>query len=97
MFYVSDHGESLGEKGLYLHGAPYSIAPKEQTSIPLLTWYSVDFAKENHLDLSCLSQAAGKGGYSHDNIFSSLLGLMNVDTKAYSPKLDLYAGCRIAG
>ena len=29
LIYVSDHGESLGEKGLYLHGAPYFMAPDE--------------------------------------------------------------------
>ena len=94
MLYLSDHGESLGEKGMYLHGAPYSIAPIEQTSIPMLAWVSEDFSKDNHLDMACLAEHAAKGGFSHDNLFDSLLGLMNVKTEVYQPKLDIFASCR---
>lgn len=94
MLYLSDHGESLGEKGMYLHGAPYSIAPIEQTSIPMLAWVSEDFSKDNHLDMACLADHAAKGGFSHDNLFDSLLGLMNVKTEVYQPKLDIFASCR---
>ncbi|MCS6097354.1 phosphoethanolamine transferase [Shewanella baltica] len=94
MLYLSDHGESLGEKGMYLHGAPYSIAPIEQTSIPMLAWVSEDFSKDNQLDMACLAEHAAKGGFSHDNLFDSLLGLMNVKTEVYQPKLDIFARCR---
>lgn len=94
MLYLSDHGESLGEKGMYLHGAPYSIAPIEQTSIPMLAWVSEDFSKDNQLDMACLAEHAAKGGFSHDNLFDSLLGLMNVKTEVYQPKLDIFASCR---
>ena len=40
MFYISDHGESLGESGLYLHGMPYIFAPDSQTKVPLIVWAS---------------------------------------------------------
>lgn len=94
MLYLSDHGESLGEKGMYLHGAPYSIAPIEQTSIPMLAWVSKDFSKDNQLDMDCLAEHAAKGGFSHDNLFDSLLGLMNIKTEVYQPELDIFARCR---
>ncbi len=94
MLYLSDHGESLGEKGMYLHGAPYSIAPIEQTSIPMLAWVSDDFSQDNHLNMTCLAKEAEKGGFSHDNLFDSLLGLMNIQTQVYQKPLDIFARCR---
>jgi len=94
MLYLSDHGESLGESGMYLHGAPYSIAPAEQTSIPMLAWVSDGFNQDNHLNMTCLAKEAAKGGFSHDNLFDSLLGLMNVKTQAYQGELDIFARCR---
>jgi lipid A ethanolaminephosphotransferase len=45
VLYMSDHGESLGEKGLYLHGMPYFIAPKEQTHVPSIAWFDKQFSK----------------------------------------------------
>ncbi|WP_299495381.1 phosphoethanolamine--lipid A transferase [uncultured Shewanella sp.] len=94
MIYMSDHGESLGEKGLYLHGAPYSIAPDEQTHIPFLSWFSDTFYQQNGLDKSCLQDVAKKGGFSHDNVFDSLLGIFNVKTKEYHAKQDIFSQCR---
>ena len=93
MIYVSDHGESLGENGLYLHGVPYAIAPREQTRVPMVMWFSPDFARDNRLDLNCLRQRAAKPA-SHDHLFSSLLGLMRVQTSVYDPAWDLLAACR---
>ncbi|TVP09974.1 phosphoethanolamine transferase [Shewanella sp. KCT] len=95
LLYVSDHGESLGESGMYLHGAPYAIAPDEQIKIPMLAWLSADFASDNGLDKQCLREYATKGGFSHDNLFSSLLGLMNVSTEVYRKEMDLFATCRV--
>lgn len=94
MLYLSDHGESLGESGIYLHGAPYAIAPIEQTSIPMLAWVSDDFSQDNQLNMVCLAKEASKGGFSHDNLFDSLLGLMNVKTQDYQMELDIFARCR---
>ncbi|KQZ91868.1 phosphoethanolamine transferase [Agrobacterium tumefaciens] len=93
MLYVSDHGESLGENGLYLHGTPYFIAPDEQTRIPLLTWFSPEFAASMGLDTRCQQQRR-ENTFSHDNLFSSLLGMMNVSTSVYERDLDMFAACR---
>lgn len=95
LIYVSDHGESLGEHGLYLHGTPYFIAPREQTQVPMVMWFSPGFATHARLDLACLRHAAGTGSYSHDNLFHSLLGLFAISSGIYQPGLDVFAGCRI--
>lgn len=54
MFYVSDHGELLGENGIYLHGLPYALAPAEQTSVPMLFWASDSFLAQKEIDLTAL-------------------------------------------
>ena len=84
MFYMSDHGESLGENGIYLHGMPYFLAPKEQTHIPAIIWVG------EHSDIN-ISKAKELQNtqITHDNIFSTLLGLFEVKTKYYNPKLDI--------
>ncbi len=94
MIYASDHGESLGENGIYLHGAPYILAPAEQTHVPFLVWFDDDFAKSMGLDAACLSKEAEAGGRSHDNFFHSILGMMNISTTAYDPSLDVFSGCK---
>jgi lipid A ethanolaminephosphotransferase len=92
MLFVSDHGESLGEKGLYLHGAPYAIAPEEQTHVPMLLWTSSRFAARRGLDLDCVRRVAYRS-LSHDHFFHSVLALADVRTRAQKPGLDLFAGC----
>lgn len=93
MIYVSDHGESLGEHGLYLHGVPYAIAPKEQTSVPMVWWLPQDSARNLDVDLACL-QTRSQQAASHDNLFSSVLGLLNIETPRYRKERDLFASCR---
>ncbi len=93
MLYASDHGESLGESGIYLHGMPYSIAPKEQTHIPMIFWLSKDFLADNKIDKSCMLASAKNTEASHDNLFHTVLGAMNITTEVYNPKLDLFKGC----
>lgn len=95
MLYVSDHGESLGEKGLYLHGVPYAIAPEVQRHVPMLAWFSPGFRKSFGLDADCLRRGAGRE-LGHDHIFHSMLGLMDVSTQVYQRPLDLFADCRRA-
>jgi lipid A ethanolaminephosphotransferase len=92
MLFVSDHGESLGEHGLYLHGAPYAIAPDEQTHVPMLLWASRRFAARRGLDLRCLRGRADRP-LSHDHFFHSVLGLADVDSTTREPALDLFEGC----
>jgi lipid A ethanolaminephosphotransferase len=94
MLFVSDHGESLGEKHLYLHGVPYAIAPREQTRVPMAMWISPGFAESQRVDLACLSRAAQAEAVSHDNLFHTLLGMFDVQTKAYVASQDVMAACR---
>ncbi|XDF33370.1 phosphoethanolamine--lipid A transferase [Paracidovorax avenae] len=94
MLYVSDHGESLGERGIYLHGTPYPIAPDEQTQVPMVMWFSPAFAQRTRLDLACLRANASRQDYSHDNLYHSVLGLLDVRSSVYRPGLDLFAPCR---
>ncbi|TQP96464.1 sulfatase-like hydrolase/transferase, partial [Vibrio cholerae] len=91
--YISDHGESLGENGLFLHGMPYSLAPEYQTRVPLLIWMSSGFSQSKGIDVECL-RSNSELPYAHQNLFHSLLGVMDVSTKAYQANLDLFAKCR---
>ncbi len=93
MLYVSDHGESLGERGLFLHGMPYAIAPDEQLQVPMVAWFSPGWRRATGLDMACVRQHAN-AAYSHDNLFRTLLGLAGVQTRLYQPALDLYSQCR---
>ncbi|WP_001265509.1 phosphoethanolamine transferase [Vibrio sp. RC586] len=95
LIYVSDHGESLGENGLFLHGMPYSLAPEHQTRVPLLVWMSQGFSQSKGIDVECLRKNT-ELPYAHENLFHSLLGVMDVSTEAYQPALDLFAQCRKA-
>ena len=92
MIYVSDHGESLGEHGLYLHGIPYSIAPELQTHVPMVVWVSPAMGAGD-VNVSCL-QAKAHQAFSHDNLFHSVLGLADVKTSVYRPASDIFNGCR---
>lgn len=91
MLYISDHGESLGENGLYLHGAPYMIAPKEQTHVPFYVWMSDDYANQKGINKASVISKAEAGGFSHDNLFHTLLGLYGVKTSAKDNSLDIMA------
>jgi lipid A ethanolaminephosphotransferase len=96
MVYFSDHGESLGERGLYLHGLPYFIAPDEQTHVPFIVWMSDGYAGDNGVDRDCL-RANRSLPYSHANIFHSLLGAFRVRTSVYDRDYDVFAQCRAPG
>jgi lipid A ethanolaminephosphotransferase len=93
MIYMSDHGESLGEKGLYLHGMPYMLAPSEQTHIPFIMWLSDSYSEIFGVTNACLEGRVDET-LSHDNMFHTVLGLMDVNAKHYDPALDVTSGCR---
>ena len=93
LVYVSDHGESLGENNLYLHGLPYALAPQQQIHVPMLTWLSGPMQKRLGVRQDCLQKSA-TAPLTHDNLFHSMLGLLDVNTSVYLPRLDLFAGCR---
>ncbi len=94
LVYLSDHGESLGEHGMYLHGAPYLFAPSQQTHIPLLLWMSPGYAAAYHIDQACLRQQATETAVSQDNLFHTVLGLFNIQTQQYQPQLDMIKSCQ---
>lgn len=93
MIYVSDHGESLGEANLYLHGLPYAFAPDVQTHIPMLLWLSPKYQADAKIDTECLERHRHEP-VSHDNLFHSVLGLLEVRTSVYDDKLDVFSRCR---
>jgi lipid A ethanolaminephosphotransferase len=86
MIYMSDHGESLGEGGVYLHGLPYFMAPEAQTHIGAMMWFGKHMSKE--IDAKAL-RARREKAYSQDNLFSTLLGIFNVKTKVYKEDMDI--------
>ena len=92
MLYVSDHGESLGENNLYLHGLPYYMAPKTQTNVPFFIWLSKEYQQQFGLDQHCLTTKRQQP-ISHDNIFHSVLGLLGVQTALYQAELDIFSSC----
>ncbi|MFJ3449101.1 phosphoethanolamine transferase [Pseudomonas sichuanensis] len=93
MIYLSDHGESLGEYNLYLHGTPYVMAPEQQKHVPLLTWFSDSYKQDFGLDTDCLAKLRD-APLSQDNLFHSMLGLLQVRTDVYQQSLDMFASCR---
>ena len=93
MLFVSDHGESLGEKGLFLHGVPNAIAPREQTHVPMVMWWSESFGQAAGLDRPCMQRRAAEPA-QHDHLFHTVLGLLDVKTSLYEAQLDLTRGCR---
>jgi len=93
LLYVSDHGESLGEGGLYLHGSPYFMAPEYQNKVPMILWMSDAFQNRVGLNKACMA-AQKDTALSHDNLFHSLLGMMDIKTSERNPKLDIFATCK---
>lgn len=93
MLYVSDHGESLGENNIYLHGSPYYLAPDSQIHIPLIIWLSESYQKNTKVTKACLEKNR-ELEISHDYIYQSMLGIFNVQTKIYNPNLDLFSKSR---
>jgi lipid A ethanolaminephosphotransferase len=92
LMYFSDHGESLGEKNMYLHGTPYIIAPEEQRHVPFMVWLSEGFQSRFRLDGQCLKARTGQA-FSHDNVFHSVLGMLDINTAVYNPTLDIFHAC----
>ena len=95
MLYLSDHGESLGEYGQFLHGLPYSIAPEVQKHVPMVSWLSQSFESREQLSVGCLRGTADTA-YTHDNLYHSMLGLLDVKSPSYQSQLDLFGPCKAA-
>ena len=93
VLYVSDHGESLGENNLFLHGLPYAIAPDLQKRVPMVMWFSEGAAGSTGVDTACLQRRAAQPA-AHDHLFHTLLGLTDVKTALYEKDWDLAKDCR---
>lgn len=93
LFYLADHGESLGEHGIYLHGFPYRFAPGVQTHISETVWLSPGFMQSNDLSPACLARQANER-VSQDAIFSTVMAMMDVKSGLYNRQLDMFAPCR---
>lgn len=93
LWYLSDHGESTGENGLYLHGTPYMFAPTQQTHIPMLMWFSPQWQQRTPKLAPCLNAQRGRV-VSQDNLFPTLLALLDVQTGVSNPQLNLLNTCQ---
>jgi len=94
LIYVSDHGESLGENNVYLHGFPYKLAPKEQKQVPMVLWMSATMKRWDYVDYDCMRKEAAQNTYTHDNLFHSVIGLLEVKTHTYNKEYDIFKNCR---
>ncbi len=93
LLYVSDHGESLGDNNLYLHGLPYAFAPREQKHVAMIAWTGAGSWPARDVSTACLRQQRD-AVLSHDNLFSTVVGALDIETSAYTPRLDVFAPCR---
>ncbi len=94
MLYVSDHGESLGENGVYLHAMPYMIAPEQQTRVPMMLWLSDGVRATLDVGERCLDELGKEGAFTHDNVFHTMLGLHGIGASIYESGLDIIESCR---
>ncbi|MCB1801199.1 MAG: phosphoethanolamine--lipid A transferase [Gammaproteobacteria bacterium] len=92
MVYVSDHGESLGESGVYLHGLPYFVAPEAQTHVASVMWLGRNYAEVDNRTLRSVADRE----LSHDNVFHTLLGLFEIESSVYDADKDILALARAA-
>jgi lipid A ethanolaminephosphotransferase len=88
MIYISDHGESLGEYGLYLHGVPYSIAPDVQKDVPFIVWMSDAFIQAKGVKAGSLES---QGSHSQRDVFHSVMGAFSMHSDAYEAGYDIFS------
>jgi len=93
LLYMSDHGESLGELGIFLHGLPYAFAPEAQKRVPFIAWLGAGMQAWRGVDVACLGRALDTP-LSHDNLYHTVIGLLDVTTPTYGAPLDAFAACR---
>jgi lipid A ethanolaminephosphotransferase len=94
LIFMSDHGESLGEKGFYLHGGSYILTKEEQGRVGAFMWFSNDFLRDFKLDKTCLVKEGKTSEFTHYNMFSSMLGLFKIENKYYKKDMDIFRKCR---
>ena len=89
MYYMGDHGESLGENGLYLHGLPYLLAPDIQKHVASIIWFGENYPIDQNLIREKLDAEL-----SHDSYFHTILGLLHIETSVYDPNKDFLNSAR---
>jgi lipid A ethanolaminephosphotransferase len=87
LVYASDHGESLGEFGLYLHGTPYALAPDVQKDVPYIVWMSDAFKSRKTL---AADAALNRAKHAHQTLFHSIMGAFGMQSDIYDPRLDIF-------
>lgn len=80
VLYVSDHGESLGENNLYMHGVPMIMAPAEQIEIPFIVWTSDSTTQVKNLK---------EVGQYH--VFHSTLYFLGIDSPIFNEELNVFS------
>ncbi|WP_130802519.1 phosphoethanolamine transferase [Acinetobacter ihumii] len=93
LWYLSDHGESTGENGIYLHGTVYALAPSQQTHIPMLMWFSNEWKAKHSAEFECLKSKQNQA-LSQDNLFPTLLSLLDIQSSVINPELDMLSQCQ---
>ncbi|MFT4021068.1 MAG: phosphoethanolamine--lipid A transferase [Acinetobacter sp.] len=91
-WYLSDHGESTGENGIYLHGTVYSLAPSQQTHIPMMMWFSQNWQRHHPQQLQCLTMQK-QNSLSQDNLFPTLLNLLDIHSQVIQSELNMLNQC----
>ncbi|MPW42880.1 phosphoethanolamine transferase [Acinetobacter guerrae] len=94
LWYLSDHGESTGENGIYLHGTVYSLAPSQQTHIPMIMWFSNDWKNGHATQVECLKSQHDQN-LSQDNLFPTLLSLLDIKTNVIDSKFNMLDQCHV--
>ncbi len=77
--YISDHGESLGENNLYMHGVPMIMAPAEQIEIPFIVWSS---------DPTLQVKEFEEVGQYH--IFHSILHFLSIESPIFDEEKNIF-------
>ena len=88
LIYISDHGESLGEYGLYLHGTPFTIAPEFQKEVPFIVWMSSEFIEKKEIYLEGIKR---RDRHTHRNVFHSVMGAFDMRSNVYDARLDIFS------
>jgi len=92
LIYLSDHGESTGGNGYYLHGLPYFMAPDVQKHIPALIWMSDTFITSHKIDFDCMLDKKDEP-FSHDYFSHTLINILDIETIVYNKDLNLLDQC----
>jgi lipid A ethanolaminephosphotransferase len=88
LIYMSDHGESLGEYGLYLHGIPYALAPQVQRDVPFILWMSEEFVRRKAVQRARLE---AQRRHSQRDIFHTVMGAFSMHSGAYLAEYDVFS------